>query len=287
MKADSHSVRKMQAVETALYDRYLALLGKKRSRPCWDELAALTAAHLQRIPFENVSKIYRVRVQGERGVPQLAEFLANVERYKFGGTCFVNNFYFNLLLSHLGYDVRLCSADIAVEGAPPDGHMLNVVTLDGTEAIVDVGFGAPFWHPLNRNHDTDIQVRLGAERYALKPQDDSGRSRLEVYREERLVHGYLMKPHAREVSEFAEVISRSYSDRAPFLNRLTIIRFYDDWALTVRNNKLAKLTGPGVETTRLETRAEITETVVTHFGMPEEIVTAALETLDDEVLFAE
>ncbi len=67
-----------------LFDRYLRLLGITRSRPSLQALREVTLAHLTRVPFENVSKLY-LRKQSElRGLPGLERFLDGIERQRLG-----------------------------------------------------------------------------------------------------------------------------------------------------------------------------------------------------------
>ena len=60
---------------TILFDRYLNLLGVERDEPTLELLGEITFSHLTRVPFENISKLYRVRCLGLRTLPTLAEHL--------------------------------------------------------------------------------------------------------------------------------------------------------------------------------------------------------------------
>jgi len=273
----------MEVHSEATFDRYLECIGVTRTAPSWEALAELTSAHLRRIPFENVSKIYRAHFLGIRKIPRLDEFLDGIERHNLGGTCYTNNYYMHLLLVHLGYQARLCSADIAVNGAAPDGHMVNIVSFGTKEAIVDVGYGAPFWKPIPRSEADDVVLELGAERYVLKPQDQQGRSRLELYRSNQLAHGYMLKPASKTIHDFTAVIDRSYDDQAPFLNRLTATRFFDDWALVLHNNTLAESRPSAPVRRQMETPDAVIETLVDRFGMPEDIVCAVVEFVGSKI----
>jgi len=271
----------MNTYSRTTFDRYLNIIGIERSEPNLDKLTELTAAHLRRIPFENVSKIYLARVQGIREIPELDIYLENIERYNFGGTCYTNNYYLHLLLLHLNYNVRLCGADIAIEGASPNGHMVNVVTIDEAEFLVDVGYGAPFWKPMERSSSVDVVQKLGIEKYVLKPQDSEKRSRMMVYKNDELIHGYMLKHQGKQLTDFSEVIARSYSDKAPFLNRLMLARFFENRALVLRNNKLTEMNGLNSVSSDLSNHDEIATTVVDRFEIPPDIIDNVLSCLGD------
>jgi arylamine N-acetyltransferase len=75
--------------------------------------------HLTRVPFENISKLYKQQHHGLTGLPSIELYLDGIERYHFGGTCYSNNFHFYSLLAALGYDVKLCAADTKTPDVQP------------------------------------------------------------------------------------------------------------------------------------------------------------------------
>jgi len=263
----------------ALFERYLGLLGQPAAPPSLDALTDLVAAHMKRIPFENVSKLLYRKHSTNRGYIPLSEFLDGIELYNFGGTCYSNNFYMNRLLRFLGYDAKLCAADIAVEGAPPNGHMYSLVTLNGRGYIVDVGYGAPFMEPLPRDGAEDVVVELGHERYVLKPANGDGISHLQQHENGAIVHGYRAKPEPREPDFFAPVIARSLSAQAPFMRSFRAVQFEPGYALSVRNLTLTEMKGRESTTRQLADRKELVETMVKRFGMPRDRVEEAVAEL--------
>ena len=54
--------------------------------------------------------------------------------------------------------------------------------------------------------DTDFTIGFGQDRYVLKPKDQAGRSKMELYRDGELKHEYLVKPIPRQIREFEYVI---------------------------------------------------------------------------------
>lgn len=255
-----------------LFDRYLRLVGVARRRPCLEALREVTLAHLTRIPFENVSKLY-VRRQPELcGLPDLERYLDGIERHNFGGTCYANNFYLNQLLVHLGYEVALCGADMSV----PDVHLVNLVGLDGTPYLVDAGYAAPFLEPMPLDLTKDLEVPWGRDRYLLKPRDSSGRSRVEHYRDGRLRHGYLVNPARRRIGEFAGVIEDSFRESATFMNALLVVRFWRDRSVTLRNLTLSEESATSWRA-RDVARGELPLVVEREFGIPRAIARQALD----------
>jgi arylamine N-acetyltransferase len=251
-----------------LFQRYLDALGVSVNEPGLDELHALTAAHLRLIPFENVSKLYYRKHRGLRSLPGLQLYLDGIENYNFGGTCYTNNYYLNLLLRFVGYDVKLCGAAMM----NPDVHIVNIVTVDGREYLVDVGYAAPFLKPLPRDLDRVHVVALGRDRFELKPQDEQHRSRIDMYRDNELVHGYTVEPTPRPIQHFKEVIAGSFSEGATFMNALLLVRFDIDQSVAIHNYELIESKGTEYRIVELENDRELVDAIIDRFSIPREVV---------------
>ena len=256
-------------------NRYLRVLGVSRREPGLAALAELTSAHVRRIPFENVSKLYHRKDAGMR-LPDLARFLDGIECHQFGGTCYSNNFHFHELLAHLGYRVSLCGADMSA----PDVHVVNTVDLAGRPYLVDVGYAAPFLSPLPLDLDRDHEVTSGSDRYVLRPRDPAGRSRVELYRDGRLHHGYQVNPRPRRIQEFEAIIAASFDEDATFMNALLVARFFPGRSVTLRNLTLTQARERSSTVSRLSHRDELPEAIERHFGIARDITRRALEGVD-------
>jgi N-hydroxyarylamine O-acetyltransferase len=262
-----------------LIERYLRALGVTRREPSADALADLVAAHVMRVPFENISKLYRKMRLGLTGLPSIEQFLEGIEQYHFGGTCYPNNFHFYTLLANLGYRVKLCGADMT----NPDVHMVIMVEVDGHEYLVDGGYAAPFLSPLPRDLTGDYVVALGRDRYVLKPQDAAGCSRLEMYRDGVVKHGYLAKPMARKIEDFRGVIADSFLSSATFLNALLLARFYRDRSVVIHNLTVIESRGAEATVRSLGSREELVAEVERQFGIPRAVVGEAVSELHELV----
>jgi len=150
------------------FKRYIKLLGFKPKEPNLDDLTKIISSHLKIIPFENISKLYYFQQTGQKRIPALSQFLYGSEKYHFGGTCYVCNYHLYQLLKYLGYDVKLCGADMS----QPDVHIVILVKLDGREYIVDVGYAAPFLEPIPRDLLIDYKISRGKDDYILHPMDN-------------------------------------------------------------------------------------------------------------------
>jgi N-hydroxyarylamine O-acetyltransferase len=139
-------------LETALnIQAYLDRIGFDRIRhggalaPSAEMLRALQVAHLQAVPFENLS-IHA----GQPIVLDPDALFEKVVGRRRGGFCYELNGLFATLLRALGFEVDLLSAGVARPGGafgPDFDHMTLGVNL-AEPWLADVGFGDSFREPL-------------------------------------------------------------------------------------------------------------------------------------------
>ena len=113
--------------------------------PTAETLRALQVAHLQTVPFENLS-IHA----GQPIVLDDESLFGKVVERRRGGFCYELNGLFAALLRALGFQVAMLSARVArADGTfnPDFDHMTLAVTLE-ERWLADVGFGDSFRDPL-------------------------------------------------------------------------------------------------------------------------------------------
>lgn len=113
--------------------------------PTAETLRALQVAHLQTVPFENLSIHARQPI-----VLDDESLFDKVVARRRGGFCYELNGLFAALLRALGFQVTMLSAGVArADGTfgPDFDHMALLVTLE-ERWLADVGFGDSFRDPL-------------------------------------------------------------------------------------------------------------------------------------------
>ena len=263
----------IQTLSEAQVDAYLRVLGVARAAPSRGALNELVRAQVTRVPFENISKLHRFKHQGLAGIPSIETYLDGIARFHFGGTCYPNNFHFCRLLRTLGYDAALCGADMP---SGEDVHAAIAVAIDGRDLLVDVGYGAPFLEPLPRDLGHDVVLRFGRDRYVLRPRDEQGRSRLEMFRDGELLHGYLLKPTPRPIEHFSKVVQDSFHKDATFMNAVDLIRFSDVDSVVIYNLFIIRSAPDSFSIERLNDREELVQAIEREFGIPAEIARDAI-----------
>jgi N-hydroxyarylamine O-acetyltransferase len=134
--------------------------------PDAETLRGLHVAHLQSVPFENLS----IHASEPIVLEDDALFAKIVGRGR-GGFCYEANGLFASLLRALGFEVAMLSAEVANdEGgfSQPFDHMTLLVTLE-QRWLADVGFGDSFVEPLPLDDDGE-QVQ-GRHSYRVRHDD--------------------------------------------------------------------------------------------------------------------
>lgn len=256
--------------DKSLFQKYLSLLGTVKSNPSFELLEKIVRTHLIKVPFENVSKLL-FKQRGMSSIPDLAAFLEGIEKNNFGGTCYANNYYLYLLLEHIGFNIKLCGADMK----NPDVHLISVVKIDDRQYILDGGYAAPFFRPLPIDLTTDHVIALGSEKYIVRPKDENGRIKVEQFSNNKLQHWYTADLQPRKIDEFRKVISDSYGNDAVFMNAVRISKFSEGGSLVLKNLMFTETDGSKSVTKKL-TRDELPDFVGEKFGMPVNLVKQAI-----------
>lgn len=119
-------------------DTYLDRIGRADVPPGVAGLAAVQAAHMRAIPFENVDPLLG-RVPS-RALEDVATKLITQRR---GGYCFEHNALFGAALTALGYRTRSVLARVRTGGGQGGArsHHAFVVGAEGARWLCDTGFG--------------------------------------------------------------------------------------------------------------------------------------------------
>ena len=139
-------------------DAYFARIGYRGPRaPTLDVLHAVTAAHVQSIPFENLDVLLGRPI--ELDAESLFRKLVTERR---GGYCFEQNGLFLHVLGALGFEAKPLSARVRLQRprdfTPPRTHMFLRVDVGGETWLTDVGVGGASLTSAIRLHSEGEQV---------------------------------------------------------------------------------------------------------------------------------
>ncbi len=235
-------------------------------------LASLTAAHVRRIPFENLDPLCGVPV-ADLSADALAGKLVSAGR---GGFCYEQNGLIGHALRALGFGVERLAARVVwmrppEAGTAPQTHELLAVSVAGGERfLVDVGFGDPT-PPQPLRDVLGIEQETTHETYRLVPDVTSSASRfvrLEARIRDRWQPLYVIDPEPR--SAIDRRVACWYVSTHPesaFVTTLKAAAVTDDGRLTLAGRRLAEHRGG--ETTRvvLPDASSVIEVLASRFGI--------------------
>ena len=229
--------------------------------PSAETLRALQLAHLQTVPFENLS-IHA----GEPIVLEDAALFTKIVEHRRGGFCYECNGLFAALLRELGFDVTKLSAEVAnAEGgfSQPFDHMTLMV--NGPQRwLVDVGFGDSFLEPLLLDERGE-QVKGG---HGYKIVDEDGY--LVLMRRETNAwtpqYRFTLRPY--EYEDFAEMCRyHQTSPESHFTRKRVCSRATEEGRITLSEMRLIETSNDERHERVLANQQEYDAALEQHFGV--------------------
>ena len=229
-------------------------------------LGALTRAHLEVIPFENLQVHY------ERREPVLTAsgLFEKVVGGKRGGYCFELNKLFYLLLKGLGFVCYPVPARVVHrrEELRPYSHRATVVEIEGRKWFCDVGFGGAGPKGAIRIDTQDVQTIYG-DRFCVAP-DPVYDGELALYRFEGETAEKVLVFRDLCWTEADFVTLNSYYatyHRSPFVNRRILYRCNPQGWISLTDNTLTRMTNGVRQTVELQTETQVQELMEQEFGL--------------------
>jgi N-hydroxyarylamine O-acetyltransferase len=224
-------------------------------------LGELQQAHLLHVPFENLD------IHTGRRIELTGSYDKLVGQGR-GGFCYELNGAFAELLRELGFPVRLVSARVysPTSGFGPEfDHLALLVSLEGTDYLVDVGFGVFSFGPL--------QIGLDAEQ-----RDPRGVFRIERHDEQYLVvkkfdgagfvPEYLFSQTPRELDEFQDMCHfHQTSPDSHFTQKRLCSMATRQGRVTISGDILKVKEAESLTETHLPEPADFTRALAQYFGI--------------------
>jgi len=234
--------------------------------PTLETLAALQAAHIATIAFENLTPLLGLEVNLDEQA--LLDKLVHDRR---GGYCFEQNLLFLRVLRALGFQARGLAGRVRwnlADDAPPTPrtHMLVLVTLDEGEHVVDVGFGGlnPT-APLRLQADV-VQPTPHEPFRLLRDGEDFIVQALSAD-EWKTLYRFDLSPHL-EVDYRLTSWYLSHCPASLFVNDLMVARTLPDIRYTLLNGRYSEQPTEGEKRTRLVAHVgELVELLEGPFGL--------------------
>jgi N-hydroxyarylamine O-acetyltransferase len=262
--------------------KYLSHLGLFPEQPSIRFLESLCRAHLTRLPFENISKLMYYRDQKINGflIPPIDLHVNNIQRYDYGGTCYIINSRALLLLKSLGfscYHVRLGNHHLGIIVESPEQH--------GVLMYIDFGAAAPLFKPIYFEIAPNCISSFGVDEIRILPDiDQPGYYRFARYRREELVNNdWIFNPkHPCEFNELVEVIQEANEPGAFFMSELRCQLWQLDrqrYLSLINNTFTIRTLDKREDKHQLQSISEIEHVIIEEFNLPKLPVRGAIDVL--------
>jgi N-hydroxyarylamine O-acetyltransferase len=244
-------------------DAYLARIGVRGPLPpTLDTLAALTRAHITRIPFENVDVLLG------RGIRiDLDSIARKIVVNGRGGYCFEHGTLFHAAVERLGFQATTHAARVLTilqKHQAPRTHMFVLVELDGTRYVIDPGFGghaAAVPVPVREG----AEVRDGDDRHRVLPCDGEWVLEAEIDGTMRPLWTSSLEPQFPVDFELANHWIATAS-ASPFTNRLMLRALTPGGRTTVMNRDVTVVSAGKTEKYQLPDRRALRALLARDFG---------------------
>ncbi|RAV18214.1 arylamine N-acetyltransferase [Mycolicibacterium sp. GF69] len=247
---------------------YLTRIGHAGStQPTLDTLAGLVAAHNRAIPFENLDPLMGIPVV-DLSAGALARKLVHRRR---GGYCYEQSGLMGYVLEQLGYGVQRLAGRVVwmhqSSAVPAQTHEALAVRVPGDDGtwLVDVGFGGQTLSSPIRLEAGPVQSTRH-EPYRLRDYDEGYVLEAQIRNEWQPLYTFGTRP----VPQIDLRVGSWYVSTFPesgFVTGLSVALVTDDARWNLRGRNLAIHGRGGTERIRLETAADVLNTLSERFGI--------------------
>ncbi len=244
-------------------DQYLERIGwVGATPPTLETLAGLLAAHMLRIPFENLDVLLRRPVRLD-----LKGLQEKLLRQRRGGYCFEHATLLAAALENLGFQPSRHTARVVLinpRDVSPRTHMFLTVPVDGVRYVLDPGFGAlapqvPV--PLADG----VEARAGTESHVMAR--DGPWWTLRSTSGDKAVDCWVstLDPDNPADFEMGNHYTATHPD-SPFRNRIMLRALTGDGRIAVMNRDVTRWRGDEPERWQLADRSALRALLNEHFG---------------------
>lgn len=245
-------------------EEYLSHIGYSGGRePTNEALFEIHERHLLRIPFENLDIHFKRPLSLDPD--DLFDKVVNRNR---GGFCYELNYLFNLLLEDIGFNSRIVSSRVFMQGGKPGpefDHMSVLVYTDRTW-LCDVGFGDLFLTPLEV--EPDKSQSDGRNRFKIVPHGVNGYAVMMSAESGHLENKYTFTPFPRVIDDFvAPCVDKQVNPESHFVKNTICTRATPEGRITIYNDKFIERNSAERFESSISGDVDLKKAIKVRFGM--------------------
>jgi arylamine N-acetyltransferase len=260
----------MNTNQLSWVDTYLDYIRTPVKRPSNEYLTEICTAHLNTIPFENISTLLQYREYPRTGqyIPDEESFVRQLVEQHMGGTCYAINSNLGSLLQQLGFHCRY----MKLGGI----HLGLLVRFPDTneEVYVDCGTGAPLFRPLRFETVPGDMASFGGIKVSIHPAEEPGIYTFYRYVDETLIEKTLWSFDTNKTyhfHDFTDPVESYFQPGELFMSTLRCQMWQQEKqrSLSLVNDQLNIRDVSGkVEKHRLKSVKDVREVINEEFNLP-------------------
>ncbi len=236
-------------------------------------------AQQRAVPYENVSKLMLLG-SGRIGIPTFEEFIFNLEKYRFGGTCYVQNGHFSRLLSELGFEAYLVASN---SDKVENTHAAVRVKVGSEQFIIDLGLFSTFSgiFPLIPGNVVELDIPSMKYRFTALPEELS--YKIEVFRNGNLSRSHRSNGIPCALESFNEVIKSTFKKDAIFMKTIVTHLVFEEGPAALWGKVLYVTKGSKIEKFEFKNIDELVLAYQNQFNLSKYPVRQAVEILQKQI----
>lgn len=234
-------------------DEYLQDLNVLSETRDIEFLKAVQSAHIAKYSFNSLAVVL-----GQTISLEVADIFHKIVRQHKGGYCFEHNKLLQNVLAEQGFDVRLLLARVVYnqDVDSPRTHRMMIVNLNGSDYIVDAGFGH-FGARYPVKMELGLDQDQGDARYRIVT-NAKGEYCYQIFKDDDFftLYTFTLERHAESDCLLGHFYSHQ-SPNAAFVNNLVVCRKYFNNIQSLRNGELHQIQNGETHTTIIETPSQL------------------------------
>lgn len=241
---------------------YLQVTEQVAQAPSLAFLNQLIEQHQARFPFSSANVLLGKELSLED-----EPLFERVVRQQGGGYCFEHNKILFSVLEQLGFRVRNLMARVTYNGplSNPRTHRIILLSLDGEDYLVDVGFGPLAPYGAVKLSATDA-ICLAGSRFRIERQQDE--FHLQVLKDEGYFTLYVfdLARYTEKDCDLGHFFSHQYPE-AVFVNNLIVSNIEQDRVRHIRNTEFFTVTASDTQVQTIEDASQLAAILRDSFAM--------------------
>jgi N-hydroxyarylamine O-acetyltransferase len=228
----------------------------------FEVLSRLQLQHLMNVPFENMDIQNNIKID-------LNNLFNKIVTRKRGGFCYELNGLFYKLLKEIGFMAKIVSARVYTNKknySSEFDHMAIIVSIEGDNYLIDVGFGEFAFSPVKVESDKETDDPRGI--FKIELFDDNYKVVKKKNAEGEFIPEYIFSEKERQIEEFYPMCYYHQTSKESHFTHKRICSLPTQYGRITLTGKTLKITEKEIVIERpLNNEQEVQQVLWNYFGI--------------------